>query len=155
LGSPVDYEVTFDLAGLPDPTPVAPAASPGPASVVEDPDATGLDLMTYYSDLLVRKDVAALQALLGDAFMIQRADGSHQQRADYLARLPHLTAFTLSEPVETRSDGLIVLRMLAAAELEIDGKPYRPDAAPMLAVFAWDGSAWHLVAQGNFNLPKS
>lgn len=155
LGSPVEYDVTFDLAGLPDPASVAPVASPAPGGPTADPNATGIDLMTTYSDLLVKQDIPALQALLGDGFMIQRADGSYQQRADYLAKLPDLTAFTLTEPVETRAGDLIVLRMLAAAELEINGKPYRPDAAPMLAVFDWDGAGWHLVAQGNFNLPQS
>jgi hypothetical protein len=155
LGSPVEYAVTFDLVGLPDPASVAPAEPPASAGVTTDPDATGIDLMTYYSDLLVAQDVPALQAFLGDGFMIQRADGSFQQKADYIGKLPDLTAFAFSEQVETRADDLIVLRMLAAAELKIDGKTYKPDPAPMLAVFEWNDDAWQLVAQGNFNLPQS
>jgi hypothetical protein len=154
LGAPVEFRVTFDLDGLPDPATVGPAEPPDTAAAVADPDATGIELMTYYSDLLVAKDIPALQSFLGDGFMIQRADGSHQEKVDYLAKLPALTAFSFSEPVETRSDDLIALRMLAAAELTIDGQPYRPDPAPMLAVFRWTGDAWQLVAQGNFNLPE-
>lgn len=155
LGSPVEYDLVFDLTGLPDPAAVSPAEPPASAGVVSDADATGIDLMTYYSDLLVAQDAAALQVFLGDGFMIQRADGSFQQKADYIGKLPNLTKFAFSEPVETRAGDLIVLRMLAAAELQIDGKTYKPDPAPMLAVFQWGGDAWQLVAQGNFNLPQS
>ena len=39
----------------------------------------------------------------------------------------------------------MVLRLLAAAELTIDGQPYKPDPAPMLAIFEWvdtAGTSW-------------
>ena len=155
LGSAVEYEVTFDLDGLPDAAAVGPAERPMSGQVVDDPDATGVELMTYYSDLLVAQDQAALDTLLGDGFLIQRADGSYQEKAGYLGKLPDLTAFAFTEPVETRAGDLIVLRLLAAAELTIDGQPYKPDPAPMLAVFQWVDTSWQLVAQGNFNLPQS
>jgi hypothetical protein len=155
LGSAVEYAVAFDLDGLPDAAAVGPAERPMSGQVVDDPDATGVELMTHYSDLLVAQDQGALDTFLGDGFMIQRADGSYQQKADYLGKLPDLTAFSFTEPVETRAGDLIVLRLLAAAELKIDGKPYKPDPAPMLAVFQWVDAGWQLVAQGNFNLPRS
>jgi hypothetical protein len=137
----------------------SPSSSPSaerPLSgrVQDDPDATALDLFTAYSSMLVAGDVAGLDGLLGDGFLIQRTDGSRATKAEYLAHLPALTAFDFADPVETRSGDLLVLALTATAELVVDGQPYRPDPAPMLAVFAWTEAGWKLVAQGNFNLPQ-
>lgn len=150
LGSAVTYTMTLDLPGLPD-----PAESPATTdSILSDPDAPAIDLMTAYSDMLVAKDLDGLDDLLSDAFQIQRADGSHATKDEYLGQLPDLTAFAFEDAVEARAGDVATLRMLAAAELTIDGAPYRPDPAPMLAVFQWAGDGWQLVAQGNFNLPR-
>jgi hypothetical protein len=150
LGSALTYTLTLDVPGIPD-----PADSPAtPTSALTDPDAAALDLMTIYSDMLVAKDRDGLDALLSDAFVIQRTDGSHATKDEYLANLPDLTSFAFEEPSEARAGDVVTLRMLAQAELVIDGQPYRPEPAPMLAVFQWSGPGWQLVAQGNFNLPR-
>jgi len=150
LGTPVDYAFTFDLAGLPEPSAVEPAAM----SVTADPDATGLELMTVYADQLIAKDVGALTVLLGDGFLIQRTDGSRATKADYLAELPDLTAFTYADAIETRSGDLLVVAMQTTAELIVEGQPYKADPASMLATWEWQPDGWHLVAQSNFNLPR-
>ena len=135
-------------------------ASPGPGErpmsgdVLDDPDATGMDLFTAYSNLLVAKDAAGLDKLLGAGFLIQRTDGSRHTKDEYLADLPDLTAFSFTDPLETRDGDLIALALVTTAELVIDGTPYQPDPAPMLAVFQWNGVSWNLVSQSNFHLPQ-
>ena len=88
VGTSTHWELTLELAGLPD------AAS---ASVFSDHDAAVIDLFTAYSDLLVAKDVEALRELLDPAFLIVRGDGSFHGRDDYLADLPDLRSFALSD----------------------------------------------------------
>jgi len=150
LGTPVDYTLTFDLAGLTDPATVTPTDVPA----ATDPRASGLELMTVYADLLIARDVEGLDELLGDGFLIQRTDGSRATKADYLADLPDLTAFSYADALETRSGNLVVVAMKATADLIVDGQPYRADPAPMLATWEWQEDGWHLVAQSNFNLPR-
>lgn len=150
LGTPVDYTMTFQLAGLADPATVMPVEAP----VTADRDATGLDLMTVYADLLIAKDVTGLTALLGDGFLIQRTDGSRATKPDYLANLPDLTAFSYADALETRAGNLVVVTLVTTSELIVDGQPYRADPAPMLATWEWQEDGWHLIAQSNFNLPR-
>ena len=144
VGTSTLWELTLELAGLPD------AAS---ASVFSDHDAAGIDLFTAYSDLLVAKDVEALRELLDPAFLIVRGDGSFHGRDDYLADPPDLRSFALSDVSEVRSDDGAAIRMIAQADLTVDGALFRAEPAPMLAAFRWVDGRWRLVAQGNFNVP--
>jgi hypothetical protein len=146
VGTATRYELTLELAGL-------PAAVGSSAPVFSDRSAAGLDLFTAYSDLLVAKDIEALRELLDPAFLIVRGDGSFAGRDAYLANLPDLRRFALSDVEEVRSEDGAAIRMMAEAELTVDGKPFRADPAPMLAAFRWDDGRWRLVAQGNFNVP--
>ncbi|MGI9187054.1 MAG: nuclear transport factor 2 family protein [Gaiellales bacterium] len=134
---------------------VGSASAASPDRVIHTKSSTGLQLMTAYSTLLVKKDLPALTALLAPSFQIQRADGSHATRAQYLAKLPDLRAFAFDDSTATRSGDVITFRALATSTLFINGAMYSPDPAPQMAVFRWRSGAWSVVAQGNFNLPKT
>ena len=136
---------------------VAPAtagATPNPDRIFHLSRANGLQLMTAYSTLLVEKDEDALGELLSPAFQIQRADGSHQDRDEYLAKLPDLRAFSFADVSTRRGGGVLTVRMTALATLFVNGAMYSPKPAPQMGVFQWDGTRWLLVGQGNFNLPR-
>jgi hypothetical protein len=119
-----------------------------------DPDASGEALFRAYSELLVERDAAGLEAVLGSAFLVQRADGSRADRTTFLATLPELRAFELADVEESRGDGIVTVRAMATADLVVDGVTYAMDPAPMLAVFHWVDGRWLLEAQGNFNHPS-
>lgn len=153
LGSPTAYVVTVDLGGMPDPAILAAAPADPVAAVFRDPAASGAALFRAYGDLMIAKDLAALDALLDPAFLIARADGTFAGKEDYLARLPDVRGFTASDPTEARTDGGVTVRLIVAAELFVDGRMYRPDPVPQLAAFRWEGGRWRLVAQANFAVP--
>ena len=130
-------------------------AAKTPDQVLHAKSSSGLALMTAYSQLLVNKDRPALANLLCRAFQIQRADGSHANRAQYLSKLPDLRAFSFADVTQARFDGVVTVRMQATATLFVNGAMYRPAPAPQMAVFRWMNARWMLVAQGNFNLPTT
>lgn len=133
----------------------AAGATKSPDQVFRAKASSGLALMTAYSQLLVTKDKAAVASLLCNAFQIQRADGSYANRAQYLAKLPDLRAFSFANATQARSNSIVTVRMEATATLFINGAMYSPKPAPQMAVFRWLNKRWLLVAQGNFNLPAS
>ena len=107
--------------------------------------------MVRFFTLIKRQDVPGLRRFLSAAFQIQRADGSAAGKVQYLKKLPTLLSFRLSHFVATQAGSVLVARYLATATGRVNGKPYTPGPAPRLSVFAWDGSAWRLVAHANFN----
>jgi hypothetical protein len=107
--------------------------------------------VTRYFELSQRQDKAGLQRFVSPAFQSQRADGSGQNKAEFLARLPTIRSFTLTDISATQAGATLVVRYLANAEGVVNGKPYTPGPAPRLTVFDWNGSAWQVVAHANFN----
>lgn len=124
-----------------------------PAPFIER-DAPGEDLFRSYSDALVAKEDGVLATLIGEEFLIQRTDGSWADRESFLASLPDLRSFVMTDVTERRGDDMIVVRFIAQAEVSIDGESYPLTPAPMLAVFRWSDGQWSLIAQANFNQPR-
>lgn len=134
----------------------APAvAARTPEEVLSDRSADGLELMTAYSDLLVAKDRDGLERVLARSFLVQRANGSWTGRRGFLASLPDLRSFSFADVTERRQRGALTVRMTATSTLLVNGTPYRGDPAPLLGAWRWTDGRWELVAQGNFNLPRS
>ncbi len=131
-----------------------PASAAAPPPVFTRASATGGQLFRAYSDALVARDKARIRAILGPSFMIQRGNGSWANRATYLADLPALRDYALTQVHQSRSRGTLTMVGLTTADLMVDGVPFRTTPAPMMAVFRWSGGRWWLVAQGNFNTPK-
>jgi hypothetical protein len=127
------------------------AATAAPAPRLGDPAATGRALVIRYFVLLHRKDRADLQTFLSPAFQVQRADGSASEKAAFLANLPTVGRFYLSNLTATEAGGTLVVRYLARVEGLVNGKPYTPGPAPRLSVFTWNGERWQLAAHANFN----
>lgn len=123
--------------------------------VFSDRSASAERLFTAYSDIVVARDLDAMDAVLSEEFVIQRADGSWADERSFLEAVPNLRSFRMSDVTERRSDDIIVARFSATAELEIEGQAYPLTPAPMLVVFEWSGDQWRLVAQGNFNTPTT
>ena len=126
------------------------AARPEPR--LANPTATAKPLVLRFFVLIARKDQAGLQRLLSPAFQVQRADGSAENKTQYLANLSAtVNKFYISNLSATQARGALVVRYLARVEGSIDGKPYTPGPAPRLSVFAWNGDRWQLAAHANFD----
>ncbi len=116
-----------------------------------DAAATAKPLVTKFFTLIQNKDQAGLEQFLSPAFQLQRADGTGSGKADYLANLPTVQTFELSDFTASRVGKVLVVRYLADATGVVNGKPYSPGPAPRLSVFSRDGKRWRLVAHANFN----
>jgi hypothetical protein len=127
------------------------APSKRPAPVYANPTSVGSALVNRYFDLLVHKDRAGLAKFLAHGFVVLRADGSSQTKSEFLAKLPTVESFSLTQVYATESNGTLVVRYLADATGLINGKSYSPGPAPRLSVFSWNGTRWQLAAHANFN----
>ncbi len=121
------------------------------APQLADPAPTAKRLVIRFFVLVAHKDRPGLERFLSPAFQVQRADGSGSGRSQYLANLPSVTKFFLSQLTVTQTDGVLVARYRARVEGLVNGKPYTPGFAPRLSVFSWSGTRWQLVAHANFN----
>jgi hypothetical protein len=126
-------------------------ASTRPAPQLTDPTATGHRLANTYFKLLRTKDVQRLQNFLSPALQIQRADGSSTEKEAFLAKLPIVINFVLTDFKGTQAGSTLVVRYLATVEGSINGNPYTPGPAPRLATYTWDGTRWQLSSNANFN----
>jgi hypothetical protein len=122
-----------------------------PVPHFSDPNVAGSRLVHNFFTLLQHKNIAGLERFLAPDFQVQRADGSASGKSDYLAALPTVLDFTISDLVATQSGAAIVVRYRAVAEGLVNGKPYTPGPAPRLSVFEWNGTRWQIVAHANFN----
>jgi hypothetical protein len=129
----------------------ADPAAGRPAPRLADPAPTAKRLLIRFFVLVVQKDRRGLDSLLSRGFQAQRADGSGGGKARYLANLPTVRKFFLSNLTATRSGDVLVARYRARVEGLLNGKPYTPGFAPRLSVFSWSGERWQLDAHANFN----
>jgi hypothetical protein len=129
--------------------PAASAARPAPR--LADPTPTARALVIRFFVLIRDKDTAGLERFLSPAFQVQRADGSHSDKAAYLKNLPHVERFYLTQLAATEAGGTLVVRYVARVTGHVNGKLYTPGPAPRLSVFDWNGERWQLAAHANFN----
>jgi hypothetical protein len=123
------------------------------ADDLDDPDATGLELVEEYAELIVAKDVDGLEDFISDAFIIQRADGSFRDKDDYLQNLPDLTEYTISEVTARQDSDALTVRWYISVHNVVDGVRTSTDPAPRLTTFIYDDGDWRLSSHANFNPP--
>jgi Domain of unknown function (DUF4440) len=116
-----------------------------------NPQATASPLVTRFFNLVEHNDVKGLHRFLSPAFQLERADGSGASKAEYLANLPTITKFSISDVAATQTGSVLVARYQAAIEGVVNGRPATPGPAPRLSVFSRTGKTWRLVAHANFN----
>jgi hypothetical protein len=122
-----------------------------PATRLTDPTATASPLVNRFFNLIEHNDVKGLQRLLSPAFQLERADGSGGTKAEYVADLPAITNFSISDLKATQTGSVLIVRYQATIEGVVNGKPATPGPAPRLSVFSRSGKTWRLVAHANFN----
>jgi hypothetical protein len=136
-------------------TSAAPAVSAVPGSagapLLDDPTATGTELVQHYTDLVAAGDVDALEAFLAPGFQIVRANGDHYERDEYLALgLPTILEATIEGVVGTQSGDTLTVFWLVTSTQVVDGVEQPVGPAPRLSTFAWVDGEWQLAAHANF-----
>jgi protein-disulfide isomerase len=118
------------------------------------PGTRGLQLVNRFFSDVQGKKVADLKKFLSSAFQLQRADGTRQSKAQFLAKLPTVKSYKLRDTLETSAGPTIVVTYQVAANEVIDGKPYQTGYLPRISVFVNGPQGWQFVAHSNFNTPK-
>ena len=112
--------------------------------------AWGRHLVVEFLTILQRDDpVPALTTFLDPAFQIQRANGSREDKASYLADPAKFGDFEVAGYRVTRGGTIIV-----TAKETIGGLVYKKTPAPRIATFRFDKGRWTLISYGNFNAPS-
>lgn len=98
--------------------------------------------------------VPALTTYLDPAFQIQRANGTREDKASYLANPAHFGDFEVSGYRVTRNATVIVATFNVAAKETVDGVVYKKTPAPRIGTWLFSKGAWRLISYGNFNAPN-
>jgi hypothetical protein len=109
-------------------------------------------LVSKFLDLLAEDtDPADLEAFLSDAFLLQRADGTSDDKAAYVEEPAIVESYEISDLQATRSGPVIVARYTVVVDSTVDGREQSSDPAPRLSVFVKGEDGWQLAAHSNFN----
>ena len=117
--------------------------------------AWGRHLVVEFLTILQQDDpVPALTTYLNPAFQIQRANGTREDKASYLANPARFGDFEVSGYRVTRSGTVLVATFSIAAKETINGVVYKKTAAPRIGTWLFSKGAWTLISYGNFNAPS-
>lgn len=123
---------------------------------VTDVNATGRELVTRYANYVADEDYVGLAAFLDAGFQIQRADGTGDDRAAYLANPPKLKSFQIGKTFNAVLSGnVLTARYTIVVDETVDGKMLSPGEAPRLTTFVWHDGEWFLASHASFLLPQS
>ena len=112
-------------------------------------------LVVEFLTILQKDDpVPALTTYLNPAFQIQRANGTREDKASYLANPARFGDFEVSGYRVTRSGTVLVATFSIAAKETINGVVYKKTPAPRIGTWLFSKGAWTLISYGNFNAPS-
>jgi hypothetical protein len=124
------------------------------APTLANPVTTARGLVTAWLAALKSGDKKAVAGFLAPNFLIQRADGSTMDRAQYLVNPPTVNTFTVSKDLRAIQDGpSLSVRWSLEVDEVINGKVFKKGEAARLTGFQWTGSRWQIATYANFNVP--
>ena len=123
---------------------------------LEDPSATGRELITKWLTALKEGDLESIDEQLAPNFQIRRANGSTADKAQYLQSPAVVTSFELSEKFVGLQHGqTLSLNWAIKVDQIIDGVTYSNSEAPRMTSFEWNRDKWQIVTYANFNAPTA
>jgi Domain of unknown function (DUF4440) len=129
-------------------------ALPALASAAPQPGPQGKQLVRRFLNDLQRANRPDLRKFLSPAFQLQRADGSHQTKADVIKNPTKIRSYTLRGFQVTSDANVLVARFQLSVDETINGKPFKTAFAPRIAVFVSLAKGWQLIGYANFNTPQ-
>ena len=119
------------------------------------PVATARGLVTSWLTALQGGNTRTIAGFLAPNFIIQRADGSTSNKAEYLKNPPTVNTFKVGKDILAIQDGnSLSVRWSVEVDEVINGKTFTAGEAARLTGFTWSGSRWRIATYANFNLPK-
>src|SRR5689334_9029837 len=93
-----------------------------PATAKLGPNPSNRALAAEFVKLLHEQDAKGLKAFLSPAFLLQRADGTWATKDEYLAKLPTIESYHLSDIHGTRDGDVRVIRFTLVVDSTINGQ---------------------------------
>jgi hypothetical protein len=124
--------------------------APAPSERSAPKQVTDHALVTELFELLHDKDLEGLDEYLSPAFQLQRTDGSHVTKAEYLQKPATVDHWEIHDVTGTRYGNTRIIRFVVTSDSLINGKRTVQEAAPRLSTFTWNGSRWQLAAHANY-----
>lgn len=121
----------------------------------ENPEALATELIDRYALAVFDRDPQALGALLSDAYLLRRADGSGYDRQGYMDALKEgsnyeLVDYNISD-ITAQQDGDILVAMFTLdAEILEDGRSVISTPSPSLVTFVRVDGEWKLASDAFF-----
>jgi hypothetical protein len=128
----------------------ATSTAPAPRTLAA-PDVTATQLLNRFFASLAAGDRARLGALLSPAWMIQRANGTSATRSQYLAAMPTVLEYRITDVVAQYARPTLVVRSKSSTQEPSGGGIVVSALAPRLSTFTWSGGRWRMTSHGNFN----
>ena len=130
----------------------AGAATAASAPTLKHPEATARTLVTAWLTALQRQDAKAIAASLAPNFQIERADGSGQNRAEYIAKPAVVDTFVLGDEMTALQSGdTLTVRWSIKVSEQIGDNQFHDTEAPRLTTFVWQHGRWKILSYANFN----
>lgn len=131
----------------------APVDRPAPKRLA-NPDTTATQLLSRFLGALAADDEVKLGSLLSPAWMIQRANGTWANRAQYLAAMPDVRQYQIVDvTAQYAMPTLVVRSRTATQEVTASGATVTSRLAPRLSTFTWQDGRWRMTSHANFNPP--
>ncbi|MBU6363192.1 MAG: hypothetical protein KGQ95_03120 [Acidobacteria bacterium] len=119
-----------------------------------NPDTTATQLLSRFLGALAADDEVKLGSLLSPAWMIQRANGTWANRAQYLAAMPDVRQYQIVDVMAQYAMPTLVVRSRTATqEMTAGGALSTSPLAPRLSTFTWQDGRWRMTSHANFNPP--
>ena len=119
----------------------------------DDPGSVGPSdeaLVAELFELLQAEDLDGLGEYLSPAFQLQRTDGSHVTKEEYLRKPATIDEYEILQARGTRFRNTRIIRSVVTSSSTIEGKRTTQDPAPRLSTFTWNGERWQLAAHANY-----
>jgi ketosteroid isomerase-like protein len=122
----------------------------------EDPTALATQLIDEYAVAVFDRDQEALAALLSEAYLLRRSDGTGYDRDGYVAALAEgsnyeLVDYVISD-VEAKQDGdILVATFTLDAEILEDGRSVVSEPTSSLVTFVRVEGEWKLASDAFFS----
>jgi hypothetical protein len=94
-----------------------------------------------------------LRAFLAPSLLLQRADGTHLTKEQYLRNPAVVNGFTVTDVFGTRRGRVRVIRYTVVTDQLIDRRRVPQAPVPRLSTYVRSGKTWRLIAHANFNAP--
>jgi len=126
------------------------------SAAAQDPTALATQLIDEYAVAVFDRDQEALAALLSEAYLLRRADGTGYDRDGYVAALAEgsdyeLVDYVISDVTAQQDGDVLVATFTLDAEILEDGRSVISEPSSSLVTFVQVDGEWKLASDAFFS----